>query len=368
MSFFSEQKEKYSVFGIYESTIKLTDSDRETMNRLNIKLLEPIHAFSISAPVQTIKAIFQLNAVIKENKIDLVHILFATPHALWGNFISIPYIITTRGSDVLIALPKLFSGNGLKRIKSLLFKRMFCVSFKGASQITSTSQEQLDKIFLLFRVKKGVVLRTGVDVERIAEVESYVEVEKLIGKKGFIFFPRYINNPIYNPELQIDAIELLPNNFHENYSFVFIKKGLYRSDYLQLVKEKIEKMSAKKRISYHILENLPQEILWQFYKKAAVTVMTPITDGTPNTALEAMAAKCPLIIPDLDYDKQLFDGTCMRLKIYNSVELAELMTIAVENYSNEMIENAFQNVKLYGNRNREMQKLEQLYFKIISDK
>jgi glycosyltransferase involved in cell wall biosynthesis len=127
-------------------------------------------------------------------------------------------------------------------------------------------------------------------------------------------------------------------------------------------------MSTKKRISYHILENLPQEILWQFYKKAAVTVMTPITDGTPNTALEAMAAKCPLIIPDLDYDKQLFDGTCMRLKIYNSVELAELMTIAVENYSNEMIENAFQNVKLYGNRSREMQKLEQLYFKIISDK
>jgi glycosyltransferase involved in cell wall biosynthesis len=365
MSFFSMQKEKYAVFGIYESTIKPTDSDRETMNRLNIKLLEPIHPFSISAPVQTIKAIFQLNAVIKENKIDLVHILFATPHALWGNFISVPYIITTRGSDVLVALPKLYSESGIKKINAIIFKRMFYRAFKNCSLITSTSQEQLEKILLLFEVTKTEIVRTGVEVEKISSTEIHADVEKLVGEKSFIFFPRFINNPIYDAALQINALELLPSTFLQQYSFVFIKKGNSHLDYFQLMKERLLKISKNKKISYYILENLPQDILWQFYRKASITVMTPETDGTPNTALEAMAARCPLIIPDLNYDKKLFENNCLRLKKRDASELAELMLHASEKYPEEMIEKAYCCVSLYGNRNTEMTRLQNLYHKII---
>ena len=75
MSYFSVQQDKYEAFAIYESGIKLSEDDKATLDRLGIKLLEPLHPFSISSPVKTIQSIFQLRKVIKENKIDLVHIL-----------------------------------------------------------------------------------------------------------------------------------------------------------------------------------------------------------------------------------------------------------------------------------------------------
>ena len=97
MSYFSEQREKYKVYVVGEAqNISDVEASREKMAEYNITMLAPISTFSISSPLRTLNSITTLSSYISGYKIDLVHILFATPHALWANFIKVPYIITTR--------------------------------------------------------------------------------------------------------------------------------------------------------------------------------------------------------------------------------------------------------------------------------
>ena len=55
------------------------------------------------------------------------------------------------------------------------------------------------------------------------------------------------------------------------------------------------------KINYVILNFLSQEEMWCYFQNTSLTIMTPISDGTPNSALEAMASKSPLIISDLPH-------------------------------------------------------------------
>lgn len=359
MSFFSMQKEKYAVFGIHESTIKPTDSDRETMNRLNIKLLEPIHPFSISAPVQTIKAIFQLNAVIKENKIDLVHILFATPHALWGNFISIPYIITTRGSDVLIVIPDLLMRKGVKAFYFRLLFHLFRRVFNRAASITATSNRQIAKIKELFS-KDSALIRTGISVNEIKAINKPELLPSELLQQSYIFSPRFMS-PVYNISLQIQSLVFLDELILQKYLFVFIRGKSFNVDYFTEQCQKLEQLKNEKGLKYLIIDFFDQETLWMAFKRASLTIMTPLSDGTPNSALEAMAAECPLIIPHFDYDADIFDGATFVLEENEPEQLALLIEKAIIVYPKSMIDLASDRILRLGNRKTEMKRLEEIY-------
>ena len=93
--------------------------------------------------------------------------------------------------------------------------------------------------------------------------------------------------------------------------------------------------------------------------------MTPISDGTPNSALEAMAAKSPLIIADLPHlDQDLFDDTCIKYGGDDPKILAMLVDEAISNYPFDLVENAAISVETMGNRKTEMKKMERLYASI----
>ena len=94
MSFFSTQKEKFNCHLIFE---KNEDNNYknyvEKFKEYNIQVHKPISSFSLIRIFSTIRSLIRINKIIKENCIDLVHILFATPNAFWGLFIKKPYII-----------------------------------------------------------------------------------------------------------------------------------------------------------------------------------------------------------------------------------------------------------------------------------
>ena len=101
--------------------------------------------------------------------------------------------------------------------------------------------------------------------------------------------------------------------------------------------------------------------MWMMLKKASICIMTPISDGTPNSALEAMAAKCPLIISNLNYDIDLFHNTCIKLNSFEVTELKNKIETALLSYDQDLLNNAFKQVSIHGNRKIEMAKLEQIY-------
>jgi glycosyltransferase involved in cell wall biosynthesis len=159
--------------------------------------------------------------------------------------------------------------------------------------------------------------------------------------------------------LQIDAIILLPQAIIEEYTFVFIYG---EGDYYNNMKARLAGISGLK---YIILDQLTQNEIWTCYKYAVLTFMVPHSDGTPNTALEAMAAGCPLLLRNLEaYDKDLFDDTCVKLAEATPQCLADTIVSCLNNYPEGLKEKALEKVTCHGNRVVEMEKLYTWYKKI----
>src|SRR5687767_8184751 len=107
MTHFSEN-EKYKVYLLAEHHHQDDYlEDKKRLAALNIDYLGNISSFSIRKANKTLEAIKNIRIHIREKNIDFVHFLFATPYTLWALFLPVPYVITTRGSDVLIVLPYL---------------------------------------------------------------------------------------------------------------------------------------------------------------------------------------------------------------------------------------------------------------------
>jgi glycosyltransferase involved in cell wall biosynthesis len=362
MEFFSN-KLGYKVYIVAEKREVKGDMEvlKQSLANKNITLVGTLNSFSLSHLYDFFKSTRDLKRFIKQYEIDIVHILFATPYALWSSFGRKPYVITTRGSDALIVLPDLLHQQGLKAIyfKGLFY--MFKKAFLEAAAVTSTSARQLQKLEEMFGpIKNGRIIKTGVDVQDIAATNNFSDLPLELTGRKFVFSPRYIK-PVYNTLLQAEGISLLKDSLLEEYTFVFLKGNNSSSDYCNKLIEKLEAIKKSRPLHYIILNELTQLQIRQYYKRAALTIMTPISDGTPNTALEAMAAECPLIIPMLDYDKDVFEGSCMILNNFDPAELAKKIEIALTSYPKKLTEIAFDKVLKYGNRPTEMARLNDVY-------
>jgi glycosyltransferase involved in cell wall biosynthesis len=356
-------KNDCTLFAVWEDIFdtELTPGDFNFFAGNNITPLKSFKPFTFKNPLQVWRSVQYLNKIIAENNIDIVHLMFATPHAIWGAYIKAPYIITARGSDVLIVIPGLLKSSGIKRIQNNYLFNIFNKSFNKAALITGTSLRQLESINIHLSPAAPVeLIRSGVDFETIHSINTDAFLPKQLKGKKYIFSPRYIR-PIYNVELQIDAIALLPASVLAEYTFVFMYGY---GEYFANMKARLD---AVEGLNYLILDKLSQIEMWTTYKYAALTFMVPHSDGTPNSALEAMAAECPLILRDLvAYDKELFDGTCVKLKEATPQCFADTIFDCLNYYPEELKEVALQNVAKFGNRTIEMEKLYSWYKKIAT--
>ena len=70
-----------------------------------------------------------------------------------------------------------------------------------------------------------------------------------------------------------------------------------------------------------------------------------------------MVAKCPLIIPDLDYDEEIFEDSTLVLKKYDPKQLTNLIVKALDNYPINLLSRAFKNATKYGDGLNQMKKV-----------
>jgi glycosyltransferase involved in cell wall biosynthesis len=360
ISYFSEQKESFSCYLLCDTLCEISSQTRTELESKNICLLPQIAPFSITSPIKTWKAIRQFRKIIREIQPDLLHVLFAAPHSLWLNFTTKPSIITMRGSDILIVIPDLLKQSGLKKLYFAALYSMFRKAFLKAKVVTGTSWGQIDKAQELFAGANLELVRTGVDVKKINELDKPELIhEELMGKE-FVFSPRFMS-PIYNIEFQIEAISKLNSTIIERFTFVFIRGKQFDENYYQKQIQQLEQLKTEINLQFLIIDYLDQASIWMFLKKASLCIMTPISDGTPNSALESMAAKCPLIISNLNYDADLFEGTCLKLNTFEVGELSVFIEKALLDYPNLLLEKGFDRVTEFGNRENEMNKLQELY-------
>jgi glycosyltransferase involved in cell wall biosynthesis len=205
------------------------------------------------------------------------------------------------------------------------------------------------------KVKTPYIIRTGVDIQTILSDTVSYEKEELIEKK-YVFFPRAMRS-LYNHELAIDAIAILPETIIKEFSFVFVDKNSADKAYTSLIEDKIKQSAA----NFIWFENLGQKTLFQTYKNASLCIMTPKSDGTPVSAVEAMLCRVPLILPPLEYDPDLFSEGVMFFNERTAESLSSLIEAVLCGQKLPDIEMAYKNALHLADRNKEMNKLGMIY-------
>jgi glycosyltransferase involved in cell wall biosynthesis len=257
-------------------------------------------------------------------------------------------------------IPELKAEQGAKKLyfKYLLF--CFKKAFKQAQYCTGTSQPQVQSMKKTFSLPEPILIRTGVDVKKIIGSDYKLFLPNQLHDIKYVISPRFMS-PIYRIDMQLDAIEKLSDQTIKDFTFVFIRGIQYDKAYYAVQLERLEDLKIEKGIKSIVLEYLTQDEIVAVLKYAHLCVMTPQSDGTPNSALEAMAARCPLILPNLPYDEDLFMGTCIMLNENTAESLAIAMEKAIYEYPESLIIHASKQVLANGDRTNEMQKLAELY-------
>jgi len=327
----------------------------------SVTYLGSIPDFSLRNFQTTRKTAKKIAGLINMHSIDLVHILYAEPNALWGFFASgwsSRVLVTTRGSDVLLTIPRFFSSaNPFKRLIGHLYR----LSFRRVDGFTSTSESQAQAVReISARHETSVtIIRTGVDVESIRAVDSSA-LPTALTEKHYVLFPRLMR-PVYHHELAIEAIARLPRKLSETYRFVFIDCDSPDKKYTSKIAALMDALS----IDFIWLPRLSTEELHAAMKGADLVVMTPKSDGSSVTATECMLCKTPLILPPLNYDLELFGSVVVIASEYT----AEAFVTAIEGVLcgrlKPDLNEAHDRVLTHANRQKEMSRLQALYTKLI---
>jgi glycosyltransferase involved in cell wall biosynthesis len=365
VSFFSSKKSEYRCYFLARKAQMdiLPENFTAFMeSEFGITFLGCLPEFSILNFMRTLLAMRFLKQIIRKNKIDLLHIFYAHPNALWiiaKKYFGVPVVLTTRGSDVLIDIPKFQNDPTL--INKILFA-LYLKAFKSADAIVSTSKKQILLIHKMFSPPRTELIRTGVNTKRIVDFTEPPLVENRSGKK-IVFFPRKMEK-IYNHELGVNAISKLPYDLMSDLLFVFVDRDNQKAGCGDAIEQKLNSIPY---LDYRFYNCLDQESMFRIYKDSSLAIMTPFSDGTPNSALEAMAFRIPVILGPADYDEDIFNlKTVLRMKSSDPSELAELIKkVFADKETPQRTNEAFDTVNKLGDREKEMSKLESIYLSLI---
>jgi glycosyltransferase involved in cell wall biosynthesis len=320
ITFFSE-KNHINVFLLHRSC----HSANERLINSRIVPLGSIEDFSVVRFYRNFVTAYRLRKIIRQNEIDVFHILYTEPNALWSLFrkyLKVPIVLTCRGTDVLKTIPLAFAKkNLLNRIVAAAYKRSFWL----ADYITGTSSKQLDSVKdFSGRANKLAIVRTGVDFKRLqSDTSTYFPLKDFT---PFILFPRYIK-PVYNHEFCLASIALLPDDVKRQFKMVFVGKDSGDLSY-QFRLQKM--MEVQGDVRFEFIEKQSQESIFELYKRSSLVVMTPLSDGSPVSGMEALLCGAKLVLGPLDYDPELFSQT-IQLKRWDPHELAEVMSHVLTN-------------------------------------
>jgi glycosyltransferase involved in cell wall biosynthesis len=160
-----------------------------------------------------------------------------------------------------------------------------------------------------------------------------------------VLSPRAVQ-PLYNIDLIVESVIALKRNYPDVRLVVL---GRTQDEY----RIKIEKFIEKNRIGQNVnlIYEVEQNVLIDYYIAADVIVSMARTDGFPNTVLEALACKRPVVIGRIPHIEELIqDGCGAKVTNINVHEIAESIIDVIKNNSKyiEMVNMGYAIVKQSG--------------------
>lgn len=330
----------------------LSQSKMKVLKDCGVVYVGQVNEFSLTRVFANIQTLFFYRNVIAQYKIDLIHVFIGTSHMIIPSLFSVRKVLTTRGTDVNTTLSFL-SKSKIIRDKLLFF--LLVRAIKRFDFVVSTSYSQIKVITKLCRTKaEPLLVRSGINIEQLMLLEekrSFPEGAKVI------FFSRNIHHN-YDPLLSVEAISKLSAKTLDETHFVFMKGPFYDVELYQKVHRELNKL----HVSYEFLDAMPNIDVLKIVRATDLVVMHPLTDGTPNSAIEAMLLNVPLIMGYCDYDDDLFnEETVMFLESRCAKKLADKIELALHGDLSSQKQCAFGTALKLANQNVEMMKVVKLY-------
>lgn len=306
----------------------------------------------------------KIGQLLKLHNIDIVHSMYAYPYAMYADWTELPKIITTRGSDVLIDYNNTFKNPQqiTEAISYYFYKKWFESAFHRAERITSTSYRQQEVIHQIIPNKsKAVVVRTGINTAHFRP-----DIIRNEPKKEIIFSPRLMK-PLYNIDQVLLAFAEVLKTF-PSYKLIQIDNAI-GSDYSNQMHQLAKELNIEDKIIWKPFVGTDELI--QLYAISKIVVMIPDSDGTPNSALEAMLLQTPVIMGNVPYDKDIFnENTIWQIQQNSSKQLALTIEKILEMPEKEItikLENASNTVQKKATLSTAINTIETLYDSIATN-
>ncbi len=264
--------------------------------------------FSALNPIKTQAITRKIQKLLREEKVDIVHSMYAVPYAIWAYLSNFPvHIITTRGSDVLVDYAQTFhSPSNLRyRLAYDKIRKLIERAFNSAQFITSTSLRQQKVISPIVQdSSKMRLIRTGINVSYFEDkiVQHAVPKEK----ETFVIFSPRSMKPLYNLDIIVEAFYNLTKAYPEARFRLKLINDHPHSEYARSILEQIDSLSLENQIQ--VLDRITQDEMIRHYLSSDMVIMIPSSDGTPVSAIETMVLKKPLLLGNLPYDEDLFNA------------------------------------------------------------
>jgi glycosyltransferase involved in cell wall biosynthesis len=164
--------------------------------------------------------------------------------------------------------------------------------------------------------------------------------------------------PLYNHEMAISSLRFLNKKIKSSYTFVFLDKNSEDSAYVKSIEELMNQYTD---IKFLFLERQNEKSFCHLLKSARLVVITAKSDGSPVTAMQAMAFGIPVILPPLKYDDEIFGEWIYKLDSWDEKALANKITTALSDIFEGKKIKSRDVIRKFADYETEMTKLLDLY-------
>jgi glycosyltransferase involved in cell wall biosynthesis len=234
--------------------------------------------------------ILTVRKAIKEINADILHAHYASHYGVYGALSGFkPFVVTVWGSDIFID-PK----------KSMAKKYFVKYALKKADLITTDSVSSI-KAILGFGVdeEKVKLIVHGVDLKLFHSIENNEEFKKelCIRQNYQVVISTRNLEPVYDVDTLIKAIPYVidecPNTF-----FLILGDGILR--------RQLEELACKLGVAKNVrfVGSVSNREMPKFLESSDVFVSTSLSDTRSVSLLEAMACGLPVVVTDLEGNKE----------------------------------------------------------------
>ena len=274
----------------------------EAIEKAGGTFLGEIGPFYIKRFWRTVRDLFWLRRVLRQEKISAIHCHFLGVNAWYAALSGFrPFILTIMGGGDVCG--------PTWKPQGVIEKLLTPFSLHRADVVTSWSHQIARVVRPYCREKVPVeVLHGGIDLNifKPGPKPGYLLKRLNIPLDAKVVFSPRLMRPLSNIDQIAESVdEVIAVN--PNTCFLFVCPVLDKD---AAYEAKVRKIASRSRNVERVrfLDTIPHAEIADYYRLADVTISIPSTDGTPMSVLESMACQTPVVVGDIpDYDPDYFE-------------------------------------------------------------